>query len=69
MGAAEEMELDLKLGEKMYENKQLREKNLELRRRITEAQKILNRMITDPQVAKRDKMTLASILDALHESP
>lgn len=69
MGAAEEMELDLKLGEKIAENKTLRDKNIALRTKMGKVQQILNRMVLDPQVPSHAKMQAAAALDVFHESP
>jgi uncharacterized protein (UPF0147 family) len=69
MGAAEEMELDLKLGEKIAEVRTLREKNIALRTKMGKVQQILNRMVLDPQVPSHAKMQAAAALDVFHESP
>ena len=69
MGAAEEMELDLKLGEKIAEVRTLREKNIALRTKMSKVQQILNRMVLDPQVPSHAKMQAAAALDVFHESP
>jgi len=69
MGAAEEMELDLKLGEQMAANKKLRDRNHELRTRLAKVQQILNKMILDPKLPNHAKMQAAEALDALRESP
>lgn len=69
MGAAEEMELDLKLGEQKAVNKQLRDKVLELRTRMNRAQQILNKMILDPKVTDHAKMQAADAVMALQKSP
>jgi hypothetical protein len=69
MGAAEEMELDLKLGEKIAEVRTLREKNIALRTKMGKVQQILNRMVLDPQVPSHAKMQAVAALDVFHESP
>ena len=69
MDASEEMELDLKLGEQMAVNRQLRDKVLELRTRMNRAQQILNKMILDPKVTDHAKMQAADAVTALQKSP
>jgi exosome complex RNA-binding protein Rrp42 (RNase PH superfamily) len=69
MGASEEMELDLKLGEKIAENKTLRDKNIALRTKMGKVQQILNKIILDPKANEHAKMQVAAALAILRESP
>jgi hypothetical protein len=67
MAAQEEMELDLKLGEEKMKTARLSQENYVLRKKVDQVKTILQKMITDPQVAVHAKMIAADALDKLHD--
>lgn len=66
MGASEEMELDLKLGEEKQKTASLQQENYVLRKKINAIKTALQKMITDPKVTTHAKIKIAEALDELH---
>lgn len=68
MGAAEEMELDLKLGEEKAKRRRIEEENYMLRKKLGAVRTVIQQMITDPKNTMHAKMQAAAALDALREN-